>query len=756
MRWILILFSTALLVVVTHANELNTVNGITQVVVPAAASPAEQFAADELARYIGKMTGAALPVIAEDSDRFDGRALVVGRTTANLRDHNPDNWARDTIYLGYGDGDIAIIGQGPQGTLFAAYEFLRHQGCRWYLPDHIIDEIVPRRAELELPESPLQHTPTFVERGWHPHPSSPGAFKVHINKWATRNGINAICAGTTFDYGEELGHGLRLREGHTLPALIPSADFPQTLETFAAHPDWYPLHDGRRVHQYKDGRPVQACLSNPEVAAEVSHRVISWLNEYGDCWRFSVSHSDEPTYWCECDACKAMDGPNSKWQKNDLYDAYGLKSKQGPGPLSRRWVTFVNQVAEQVAAVHPDIKISFYAYGSTVMPPTGDDWKLAPNIIVEYAYGDGICLGHDLTAENCPTNAAAHAWLSDWATAGRPVIMYDYPPGGGNFDVPTGHLRRYQTLLRYSQAHGVIAWAGEGQGSWAGSGLWHYLKGRLLWDVNSDVSILIAEFCHDIYGPAETTMQSFYVEFEAALDQIDDHQIWGSWITALPDQDVDRLSALLSEAETQAPAPPFDRHVAMMRAAFNTLEMQRLATAANESGFARYNKMREATLALVERHNLPITDRWRDELAKNPYRPPFKALNASELLDLESGWKFRVDDSDTWRDIRVDDYWTGQGINYHGIAWYTTEFVVPDDIAGGTVWLLFGMIDGDSEVWVNGKSLGSMPGAPWDKPKAFVITETLEPGATAQVRIRVSNELYAAGINGGVRLVHSR
>ena len=48
---------------------------------------------------------------------------------------------------------------------------------------------------------------------------------------------------------------------------------------------------------------------------------------------------------------------------------------------------------------------------------------------------------------------------------------------------------------------------------------------------------------------------------------------------------------------------------------------------------------------------------WGDQLAKNPYRPPFEALNGKKLLVLDEGL-FRRDDSQVWRDIRVNAYWT--------------------------------------------------------------------------------------------------
>jgi hypothetical protein len=53
---------------------------------------------------------------------------------------------------------------------------------------------------------------------------------------------------------------------------------------------------------------------------------------------------------------------------------------------------------------------------------------------------------------------------------------------------------------------------------------------------------------------------------------------------------------------------------------------------------------------------------------------------------------------DAWQNIGVEDYWTTQVVNHHAIAWYATKFVGSELTGSGRLWLLFGMIAGDSEV----------------------------------------------------------
>ena len=469
---------------------------ISCIVVPTEATPAEQHAANELAHYINKMTGQSPAVIKECEKKPAGRAIILGRTKHNLKEYNPDSWPVDTIYIGYSKGDIAIIGQGNQGTLFAAYEFLHDQGCRWYMPvvghKQEVGECIPQRQYLNLPVKPKKHTPSFQDRGWHTTASVPGKF---FQDWAVRNCVNAISPGSTeIRYAPHLGYGRQKQMGHTLRWSIKSGNHPADVENskkmFAAHPEWYPLVDGKRLWHYKDGRPVQACLSNPEVVETVANNIVGWFqagyedHENPDWWLFSLGHNDEPSYWCECKNCLAMDGPKCTWRNNDSLDASPDEPqiKNGPGSISERYTKFTNQVARIVAKKLPDKVISFYAYGSTVSPPRDPSLTLESNVIVELAYS-GHCLRHDIDDPDCKYNVNLRNWVKDWGSRGK-VMFYDYPPTGYHIHIPTGFLAHYKQLLRHFKENGVIGLSGESQGTCAGSALFHYIKARLLWDLD--------------------------------------------------------------------------------------------------------------------------------------------------------------------------------------------------------------------------------------------------------------------------------
>jgi hypothetical protein len=145
------------------------------------------------------------------------------------------------------------------------------------------------------------------------------------------------------------------------------------------------------------------------------------------------------------------------------------------------------------------------------------------------------------------------------------------------------------------------------------------------------------------------------------------------------------------------------------------------------------------------------------------YVPPLRAQSGDLLAALPLVWKFRRDPDDQgeaagwpeaepdgdWTDLRTDASWTDQGHAYHGVAWYTTTVAVPDFPAGRTVWLLFGAVDGDCWVWIDGQPAGKQVGdvsLMWDKPFALDVTALIRPGATQRVTVKVRKDVYAAGI----------
>ncbi len=143
-----------------------------------------------------------------------------------------------------------------------------------------------------------------------------------------------------------------------------------------------------------------------------------------------------------------------------------------------------------------------------------------------------------------------------------------------------------------------------------------------------------------------------------------------------------------------------------------------------------------------------------------------------ELRESLSGdWNFRLDPDNVgvdqkWFDmpfvfqdhIKVPGCWQGQGFGsdstelhkefftdirpfratYEGTGWYSKTFYLPKSYKGKRIWLSFGGSNPTTEVWLNGKKLGSnhLPFVPF----GFEITDVVKSDSANHIAVRVSEE----------------
>ena len=93
------------------------------------------------------------------------------------------------------------------------------------------------------------------------------------------------------------------------------ADDDGRLSYFEAHPEWYPLVNGRRVPGIRDERfGTNFCTSNPHATAEFVKNFVQALVDgplsHADIVRFWTLDAGK---WCECEACQAQGTPTDRY-----------------------------------------------------------------------------------------------------------------------------------------------------------------------------------------------------------------------------------------------------------------------------------------------------------------------------------------------------------------------------------------------------------------------------------------------------------
>src|SRR5690349_11689989 len=124
------------------------------------------------------------------------------------------------------------------------------------------------------------------------------------------------------------------------------------------------------------------------------------------------------------------------------------------------------------------------------------------------------------------------------------------------------------------------------------------------------------------------------------------------------------------------------------------------------------------------------------------------ATASAQATRIDRNWQFLVDKAGTlnvanlssalgWRNVRAGLSWNAQFEDlrdYMGVAWYRTSLDVPRLDKGKRAILRFGAVDYFSEVFINGKSIGTHEGG--YTPFSFDITDALKPG-TDELVVRV-------------------
>ena len=136
------------------------------------------------------------------------------------------------------------------------------------------------------------------------------------------------------------------------------------------------------------------------------------------------------------------------------------------------------------------------------------------------------------------------------------------------------------------------------------------------------------------------------------------------------------------------------------------------------------------------------------------------------------GWHFRTDPEDEleqdktvlsgeaaseWAEISVGKAWEKQGYEgYDGAAWYARRLVFPDTAGTPQITLLFGGVDEEAWIWLDGHAIGKHAEGPpgWDKPFMIPIPSELAVPGEHRLVIKVYDSMLAGGIYKPVHILY--
>jgi hypothetical protein len=426
------------------------------IVIPALANTKEIKAADDLAQWLGEMTGARFAVTRENSPNAPkARVIVIGETDfVAARHFGRPNLKEDGYSIQVRDGNLFLLGGSERGVINAVYALLEEDlGCRWYSRTV---SVIPNRPTLRFRPVPRTFVPVLEIR-------DPFYFDAFEGTWSLRNRTNAPDAAVSRHWGGNMEYALFV---HTFGTLVPPDKY------FDEHPEYFSENDGKRT-------PRQLCVSSPEVRKIVVESVKKTLKAHPNARIISVSQNDSAPC-CACALCKAE------------------ADKEGSlaGPLLK----FVNAVADEVGKDFPRVKISTLAYLDTVVPPK--TVRPRPNVAIQLCTDKHAWSEPFLKIEETQTFQTA---MKAWAAMGANINIWDYTCNYSHYPSPMPNWQVVTDSIRFfvnHNARGVML-----QGNYQSFGTsdgpmrcWVWAK--QLWDPSLDTHELMRDFVYGYYGNA--------------------------------------------------------------------------------------------------------------------------------------------------------------------------------------------------------------------------------------------------------------
>jgi hypothetical protein len=753
----------------------------TVVVMPDAVA-SEKFAAQELATYLGKISGQKIPIIESKSLPTQKLVVIIGHHPANASLH-PEKLGVEESVVAVEANQVRIVGGmkppvdlgkdkdgneqiyvNDRGTLYGVYELLNDLGVRWYRPEPW-GEFVPQTSTIKLTIGQRSSAPVFTYRQgmnsyrWWKDETREQRSQARL--WGTRNRQN-----TNMWTGIEQGGYRIVNFDHSYRYLVPHEAY------FATHPEYFALIDGQRSTDVN----AQLCLGNKAVQDLVTEKIIQQAKDHPEQEIASLEPNDGHA-WCQCELCTAMDDPQ-------LINAATSKVSK-----ANRVAAFNNIIAKRLAAAMPGAKVGWLAYNQHTEVPTLVK-SLEPNTIVRAAaYANGYSdYSRKLRDPASPQNARFLQILEGYGKL-APLGVYEYWSGYAWFgplpvtSVMVDRLREYRKLnvdSVYLEAHP----------SWGPQGIDLYMFTRLLWNPNMDVQKELDLYYKNYYGPAAKAMKSYHELIETKSQGGPIYYGGGYNLQKLFTPDlVSQMGEYMDQARQQVKGKaPYEQRLEgvwagyefvrrlneffrirgqskLMEAAATFDDLERFVQSYKEgdvfdNGPVMYDSIMGFTREVRADLNglMGFFEKFKNPQIAGAYDKQWRFQTDPKQNGTEAGWSGTDFDDTAWPHIDANRWWQEQGYEgYHGVAWYRRQIPTPDHKDGQRVILYFGAVDGDATVYVNGKEVGQhvllASGDGWDKPFNFDVTDALVQGRENSVVVRVKKDNFMSGIYKGMQVL---
>lgn len=493
-------------------------------------SPSEtvRFAAEELQKYLSKITGANF-ALAKGETRGDVIWVgLVDPASASKQVLGFDGYTYETK-----PGAIRLAGVNDRAALFAVYAFLEELGCRWFAPNFDFygsggGEIVPRADTLRVPvlHKTAKPSMTYRKKDVAEGRSHNLANLRQMIDWMPKVGLNVfVCPIDEFGAGITVWDNWRLdlipelkKRGllaeigqHGYENFLPPSTY------FAEHPEWFGMRNGQRSR----AQNVVFETSNREALARFLANVESYLRSHPEINIF------------------------------DLWPPDGVRWSESPeslklGTPTERHAQVVNAVARMVKEKFPRVKVEFLAYQDYTVPPVSI--RFEDNTVMDFcpiARSFQTPIWDEQNKANRPYHDALKQWLKG-DVFGNNISIYTYYRKYAWRSLPVVIPRLIAAETKYFKSLGV-----DGIGMYSEPADWftyelnHYVLAKASMDSELDVDGLLRDYARKRFGPAWQPIYRYFEVIEATVSGV--AKIPGTAVAGAPDYR--KAEASLREAQ---------------------------------------------------------------------------------------------------------------------------------------------------------------------------------------------------------------